>query len=320
MEKRVIVIAGPTCSGKSFLAFELAKLLGSEILSADSRQFYRQLNIGTAKPTPAMMNTIPHHFINSLDIAESYNASDFEKESLKIIDTLCAQNIIPIVAGGSGLYLRAITNGVFNVPSEPALRAELMRDLERDGKEAMYERLKEKDPASARTMLPQNWKRVIRALEVFQLTGTSILGLQNERVTRKGYSFLQICIEWPRALLYERIDDRVDAMMKEGLFREVSLLHELGYSPLMNALNTVGYKELFGVIEKRYCVEEAIRLIKRNTRHYAKRQLTWFRHVSGMHALPLRREQELVDLAVRLRDLIFSVNDFHFLAGMTAKE
>jgi tRNA dimethylallyltransferase len=296
MERRAVVILGPTCSGKSFVAFETAKLLQSEIISADSRQFYKYLDIGTAKPPDAYMREIPHHLISFLEPDDSYNVSNFEQDALSIMRRISYPGNIPVISGGSGLYIQAIVDGIFEISADAATRDSLMGELEQHGIEYMYKKLASLDPASAATMLPQNWKRVIRALEVFITTGRSITVLQQEHRRKPEFTFFQFCIEWTRALLYERINARVDEMLAAGLVDEVKELLERGISPHWNAMNTVGYKEIVACLNGEIVIEEAIRRIKRNTRHFAKRQFTWFKRDSRIINLHVDSEQALREL------------------------
>ncbi|MEW6194657.1 MAG: tRNA (adenosine(37)-N6)-dimethylallyltransferase MiaA [Bacteroidota bacterium] len=278
MERKVIVIAGPTCSGKTKVAVNLAKKLNTEIISADSRQLYKYLNIGTAKPTAEELSQIKHHLVNCCLPDEEYNASKFEQDALQIIDSLHQENKIPIVAGGSGLYIRALVDGIFDAAeNDEEYRAELNTKRERYGNEFLYNELKKVDPGSASKMLPQNWKRVMRALEVFHVTGQPIWKLQNEHERESKLVFYQFGLEWKREILYENINVRVDKMIDEGFVDEVKQILQMGFQKNINSLNTVGYKEIISYLENLVSLERAVELIKRNTRHYAKRQMTWFR-------------------------------------------
>lgn len=277
MENRVIIIAGPTCSGKTFVSIKLAEKLGSEIISADSRQVFRYLSIGTAKPDYDELSKVKHHFIDCYNPDEVFNASIFEIESLKIIETLIAKGKIPIVAGGSGLYIKALTNGIFSEQAnDENYTSELKEIREKSGNEFLYNELKKVDPVSASKMLPQNWKRVIRALEVFHVTGRPIWELQKEQNRESPYQFIKYALLWDRDLLYKNIESRVDKMIDEGLVNEVQSIQDMGYSEKINSLNTVGYKEIISYLKDEISLDRAIELIKRNTRRFAKRQMTWF--------------------------------------------
>ncbi len=279
MERRVIVIVGPTASGKTALGVEVAERLQSEIISADSRQFYKLLDIGTAKPSKEELSRVKHHFIDSHEINDVYNVSDFEKDALEVIEKLQSENKIPVVVGGSGLYVKAIVDGIMDVvTTDENYRAELTALREEKGNEYLHGLLAKVDPVSAARMLPQNWKRVMRALEVYRLSGKPIWQLQAEYKREDDFRFFQFGLNWKRAKLYERIEKRVDEMIKNGLVDEVKRIKELGFSAEKhNALNTVGYKEIFAYLDGEITLERAVELIKRNTRRYAKRQLTWFR-------------------------------------------
>lgn len=277
MEKLALVIIGPTCSGKTSLALNLAKKLNSEIISADSRQIYKYLDIGTAKPTLEELNSIKHHFIDILDPSAEFNASMFEIEALKIITELHSQNKIPIIAGGSGLYVKALIDGIFDsIDSDEDYRIELLELKNKFGNEYLYKELKKIDPVSAEKMLPQNWKRVIRALEVYKISGEPIWKLQSSHQREVNVNFIQYGLNWEREILYKNIETRVDKMIEDGLIDEVSNLINK-YDKSLNSLNTVGYKEIIEFLENKISKERAVELIKRNTRRYAKRQLTWFR-------------------------------------------
>lgn len=278
MERTVIVIVGPTCAGKSSLGIFLAQKLQSEIISADSRQVFKYLTIGTAKPNSKILSEVKHHFIDELLPDEEFNVNRFEKQSLDIIENLFNKNKTPIVVGGSGLYIRALVDGLFEITdNDENFRKELSELKNKFGNEYLHDKLKSIDPESASAMLPQNWKRVMRALEVHHLTGRKISELQNEYKREIDINFLQYGLDWERNILYQRINNRVDDMLKAGLVEEVNSLLQLGYTQELNALNTVGYKEIISYLIKDISLDRAIELIKRNTRHFAKRQLTWFK-------------------------------------------
>lgn len=276
--RKVILIVGPTCSGKTDLSLQLAEKLNTEIISADSRQVFKYLNIGTAKPNKNYRNKIKHHFIDNLEPDEYFNVSIFENQSLKVIEDLFKKEKIPIVVGGSGLYVKALVDGIFNsVDSDEQIRGQLQRKKEEFGIEYLYEELKSVDPKSAEKMLPQNYKRVMRALEVYYLTGQTIDKHQEKYKRELNIDFKQYGLMWDRKKLYENIENRVDMMIQNGLVDEVNSILKRGYSKELNALNTVGYKEVISFLENDIEYEKMIDLIKRNTRRFAKRQLTWFR-------------------------------------------
>ncbi len=295
MERKVIVIVGPTCSGKSQVALNLAEKLNTEIISADSRQIYKYLSIGTAKPTEIELSKIKHHFIDVLSPDEDYNVSRFEEEALKIIASLVSENKIPIVVGGSGLYIKALIDGIINeVSIDEEYRQQLKEKRENYGNEFLYNELKKVDPVSASKMLPQNWKRVMRALEVYHLTGKPIWEFHQSHKRVVNYEFCQFGLLWEREILYKRIEVRVDSMIENGLVEEVRKILSMGYPKNLNSLNTVGYKEIISYLENEITLDKAIELIKRNTRRFAKRQMTWFRKDNRIMWINISNESDLI--------------------------
>ncbi|MDH7603632.1 MAG: tRNA (adenosine(37)-N6)-dimethylallyltransferase MiaA [Melioribacter sp.] len=295
MERKVIVIVGPTCSGKSQVALNLAERLNTEIISADSRQIYKYLSIGTAKPTENELSKIKHHFIDVLSPNEDYNVSRFEGDALKIIDRLSTENKIPIVAGGSGLYVKALVDGIINeVSVDEEYRQQLRVKREIYGNEFLYNELKKVDPVSASKMLPQNWKRVMRALEVYHLTGKPIWEFHQLHKREADYQFCQFGLMWEREVLYRRIEERVDSMIENGLIEEVRNILSMGFPKSLNSLNTVGYKEIISFLENEITLDKAVQLIKRNTRRFAKRQLTWFRKDNRIKWIQISNENDLL--------------------------
>ncbi len=274
--KSVIVIIGPTCSGKTDISIQLAKKINSEIISADSRQVYKYLTIGTAKPNAIQLNQIKHHFIDELYPDEYFNADLFSKRANEIILHLFQKGKIPIVVGGSGLYIKALIDGLdIPVDSDPLLRKTLMEKRKQFGNEFIHNELKKVDPVSSEKLLPQNWKRIIRALEVFYLTNQPIWRFES-KMSAPRFNFIQYGLLWDRKILYERINSRVDKMFEEGLIDEVKNILSLGYDSNLNSLNTVGYKEVIDFLNGKISSEKAIYLTKRNTRRFAKKQMTWF--------------------------------------------
>ncbi len=301
MERKVIVIVGPTCSGKTKVGISLAEKLRTEIISADSRQIYKQLSIGTAKPKAHERAQTKHHLIDFLNPDENYNVSRFESDSLEIIDTLLLNGKTPVVVGGSGLYIKALVEGIFNtVDADSEYRKKLHDKREKFGNEYLYNELKKIDPQSASKMLPQNWKRVMRALEVFHLTGEPIWKFQETYKRETDIEFKLFGLNWERTKLCRNIENRVDEMMKQGLVDEVKNILLFGYSKKINALNTVGYKEIISYLENEITLERAIELIKRNTRRYAKRQLTWFRKTKNIDWLTCDENTSAEQLASQI--------------------
>jgi len=273
--KTVIVIAGPTAVGKTHAAIQLARHYKTAVLSADSRQFYREMSIGTAKPDEQELEAAQHYFINSHSITETFSVGDFEKQALELLDTLFQQHDVVILAGGSGLYVKAICEGFDELPvADEGIRHRLNQDFTELGIKHLQEQLKVADPEYYTQVDLNNPQRIIRALEVFESTGKPISFYRKSTVNQRHFRILKFGLNLPRDILYQRINDRVDEMIKQGLIDEVRSL--LPYRHL-NALNTVGYSEVFDYLDGTTNLETAIELIKQNTRHFAKRQLTWFR-------------------------------------------
>jgi tRNA dimethylallyltransferase len=276
---RLVIVSGPTASGKTSLAVELALLYNGEIISADSMQVYRLMDIGTAKPSLKERRGIPHHLIDVVYPDEEYTAARFKIDASSKIREIAGQGKNIIIAGGTGLYIKALTQGLFDGPeADWELRRELLAVAADKGKVALHERLKKIDPEGASLIHPNNLNRVIRAIEVYELAGKPISGLQKEHsFSESPYECLKIGLDVERDALFERIDRRVDQMMSAGLLEETRALAAAGYGYDLKPMCGLGYKEMSGFLRGEYPLEEAVRLIKRNTRHYAKRQLTWFR-------------------------------------------
>ncbi len=274
MKKQLIVIAGPTAVGKTALAVELARHFGCPVLSADSRQFYREMSIGTAKPTEAEMQGVPHEFVGHISIHDSYNAGQYERDAIARIETLFAHHQQLILVGGSGLYINAVLNGVDAFEEIPVkLRDELNLRYREQGVGYLQQLLHELDPDYYAQVDLQNPQRLIRALEVCLHTRKPYSSFRSKAKKDRPFDAIPLLINTDREQLYERINRRVDDMMTRGLLAEVNTL--LAYRQL-NALNTVGYKELFDYLDHTISLEDAVAQIKQNTRRYAKRQLTWF--------------------------------------------
>lgn len=276
--KKLLAIVGPTGSGKSQLGLILANRLDGEIISADSRQIYRFLDIGTSKPSRSDQEKIPHHFIDSLDPREEYSAGAYGREARGTIIEIGGRNKQPILVGGSGLYVKAVIDGFFDGPGKDVeLRNQLETRLKEGGSSALLANLKKVDPESAATMDASKPRRIIRALEVFYITGKPLSEFHKEQSSAAPFETVEFGIQWERSRLYERIDQRVEAMLEQGLVDEVRRLKSDGYDRKLNALNSVGYKEVFDYFDGDIDYEEMIESMKRNTRRFAKRQLTWFR-------------------------------------------
>lgn len=289
--KTLIVIAGPTAVGKTAVAIQLARHYNTVVVSADSRQFFREMSIGTAKPSHDELTSVKHYFIDSHSIVESFSVGDYEKQALALLDELFKGYDTVILAGGSGLYIKAVCEGFDDLPvADPAIRHRLNQDFTELGIKHLQERLMEVDPKFYRMVDIHNPQRIIRALEVYESTGKPISSFQKAEQNNRPFRMVQIGLNLPRDILYRQINYRVDKMIENGLVNEAQQL--LPYRHL-NALNTVGYTELFDYFDGKTSLENAIELIKQNTRHFAKRQLTWFRKDKDMHWLEADDEEVL---------------------------
>lgn len=274
IKKFLIVVAGPTAVGKTQLCIKLAKKLQCEIISADSRQFFKELSIGTAKPSSAEMCGVTHHFIDFLSIHQEFSAGMFELSNMDILQKLYAKNEFVIMTGGSGLYIQAVCEGMNSIPAvDPRFRTELYEELERHGLPLLLEELKLKDPEYFGRVDTNNPQRIIRALEICRGSGMPYSVFRKDRKSTRDFKIIKIGLNRDRDELFERINQRMDEMIAAGLFEEAKTNYP---HRNLNALKTVGYKEIFAYFDGEYDMQEAIRLLKRNTRRYAKRQLTWF--------------------------------------------
>ena len=276
---KILIICGPTASGKSDLALRLAHALDAEIVNADSMQIYRGLDIGTAKPSPDQRAEIRHHLIDVAEPDQPFSAADFSDAADDAIRDIVSRGKRVIVAGGTGLYMRALVKGLVDSPSGAGeIRQDLQDEAGRVGNEAMLERLRSVDPELAASLHPNNLVRIIRALEVYHLTGIPLSRYQREHAfVPRRYDALQIGISVDRGELYKRIDDRVERMLADGLLGEVRALLAAGFGRDLKPMRSIGYKEAAAHLSGELSREEAARLIKRDTRHYAKRQWTWFK-------------------------------------------
>jgi tRNA dimethylallyltransferase len=277
MGKHLITIIGPTAIGKTTLAIKIADYFKTEIVSADSRQFYKEMNIGTAKPSTSELNSIKHHLINNKSVNDDYNIYDYEKDALKSIESIFNKNDIAILVGGSGLYINTVLYGLDEIPEISAeVRNSLYLDLELKGIKTLQEKLKLLDPSSYRSIDINNPRRLIRALEVSISTGKSYSSFLKKKKKKRDFNIIVLGMNQERLDLYKKINTRVDNMVESGLINEVKELYTLKG---LNTLNTIGYSEVFNYIEDKYSLDECINEIKKNTRRYAKRQLTWFKSI-----------------------------------------
>jgi len=275
MKKVLITVVGPTAIGKTKLAIDLATYFKTEIISADSRQFYKEMTIGTAVPSRDELDSVPHHFIQHKSIHEAYNVGDFEKDALKILDNLFKKHDYVVMAGGSGLYIDAVIRGLDTFPEvDSEIRANLNTSLKKEGIEVLQNQLKELDPQYYAQADIQNPHRIIRALEICLGTGKSYSSFINKKKVPRPFCTIMVGLSTERSILYDKINKRVDTMIKNGLVEEARSLYK--YKNL-NALQTVGYTEFFNFFDGKWDLDFAISEIKKNTRRFAKRQLTWFR-------------------------------------------
>ena len=270
----LIVLAGPTAVGKTKLSIELAKNKNSSIFSCDSRQFYREMSIGTAKPSLNELNEVPHYFINNKSIEEEYSAGDYEKEIINHLEDYFTKQKIAFLVGGSGMYIDAVCRGLDNLPKDLAVRNHLNLELKENGIEYLQEKLKILDPKQYDIMDLSNSQRLIRALEVCRITSKPYSSLLTATKKIRSFNMVKFLLHIDKNQLELNIEKRVDQMVENGLFQEVENLRD---KQKLNALNTVGYKEIFNFLNGDSTKEEAINLIKRNTKKYAKRQMTWFK-------------------------------------------
>jgi tRNA dimethylallyltransferase len=274
-QKTCIVICGPTASGKTDIAIDIAKQFNTQIISADSRQCFKELGIGVAKPSLEQLSAIHHYFVNSHCIAENISAADFEQYALASINEIFKTNDVAVMVGGTGLYIKAFCEGLDDIAKiAPIIKSKIIENYNANGIAWLQEKIKEEDFLYFEKGEIQNPQRMMRALEVIRNTGKSIIAHQQKVKKERDFNIIKIGIDIPRPTLYERINTRVDKMIAQGLEKEARVLYP---QKDLNALQTVGYRELFDYFEDKTTLEKAVELIKQNTRHYAKRQMTWFK-------------------------------------------
>ena len=289
--KTLVVVTGPTAVGKTALTMELAQHYGVPIINADSRQIYRELKIGTAAPTDEQLRQVPHLFVGSKSIVDYYNASMYEQEVLSYIKE--SSSPIQLLSGGSMMYIDAVCNGIDDIPTvRDDIREEMKRRYQEEGLEALCEELRQLDPEHYAIVDRQNYRRVIHALEICHQTGKTYTSFRTQQKKERPFRIVKIGLNREREELYNRINQRVDQMMKDGLLEEAkSLINKRS----VNALNTVGYKEIFDYLDGRWSLEEAVERIKGNTRRYARKQLTWYKRDEDMHWFHPNDKQELLN-------------------------
>lgn len=282
----LIVILGPTASGKTDFSLQIWEQLNCEIISADSRQVYKYLDIGTAKPSKSILTRYKHHLIDFLEPDQDFSAGHFVSNSKEIIQNLYKQNKIPVIVGGTGLYIDSLCNRFIELPTEridTSIREKLSNDLDKFGKVYLYELLNKIDPESASKYPDMNPRRIIRALEFYYQSGIKFSEAQRKYTKESEYSVFYFGIDFSREVLYERINQRSKQMWNDGIIEETREILNRGYSPHLNSLNTVGYKEVINYLNGNMTSDQALEEMMKNTRHYAKRQLTWFRKNQKIH-------------------------------------
>ena len=286
MSKKLLVIAGPTAVGKTDYSIEAALRCGSPVISCDSRQIYKEMTIGTAVPDASQLAAVKHYFIHSISVLDAYSSGQYEIDALALMEKLFSEGHETLVmAGGSGFYIDAVCKGLDNLPvPPPELREELTRRVREEGVGALADELKRLDPTAWKAIDIKNGQRVVRALETIIVSGRSFTEFKLAEPRKRDFEIEKICLTRPRDVIYDRIDRRVLQMIDEGLVEEVRGLEKYRDLP---ALQTVGYREIFGYLDGNYSLDEAIRLIQRNTRHYAKKQLTWWKRDNAIKWIDL---------------------------------
>ena len=298
--RHVLVLVGPTASGKTAIALSLAEQLQAEIISADSRQIYKHLDIGTAKPTKAERKHIKHHFVDELNPDKGFNSGEFGNRGREVVENIFFRKKVPLVVGGSGLYIQSLVDGFFDGPSaDKTVRDNIEKRLAHEGTESLLAELQKIDPITASKMFLTKPRRIIRALEVYYLTGIPLSEHHKSKI-RISFTPVFVGLQWERKVLYDRINKRVDWMIEQGLVDEVKQLKKLGYSSDLNALQTVGYKEVYDYLDGKTTLERMVELIKQNSRRFAKRQLTWFRRDERIVWFELKNEEDISKTASQI--------------------
>ena len=293
MTKTLIIILGPTAIGKTDLSIEVAKHYNTEIISCDSRQIYKELSIGTAIPNPQQLHTVNHRMIQNHSITEYYNASDYEVEAMKNIEEVFDSHDQAIMSGGSMMFIDVVCNGIDDLPTiDPEIRKEIIQRFEKDGLDPLRVELKRIDPEYYSIVDLKNHKRILHALEIFYMTGKKYSELRTNTKKKRDFDIIKIGMNTDRSILHKRINARVDKMIEEGLIEEVRAVCPFRQ---LNSLNTVGYKELFDYFDNNITLDDAIELIKRNSRRYARRQLTWFNKDKTIKWFEPNQTQEIIN-------------------------
>jgi len=293
LEKKLIVITGPTAVGKTSLCLDIARRFDVPIINADSRQIYQELEIGTARPTTAEQQQVKHYFVGTLKLSDYYSASLFEQQVLSLLEEQFREHDYALMAGGSMMYIDAVCNGIDDIPTiDDATRASMKKRLQEEGLEKLCKELSRLDPEYYKTVDLQNPKRVVHALEICTMTGRTYTSFRKAEKKQRPFSIVKIGLNRERKELYERINVRVDRMIQQGLLEEARRMYPMKG---LNALNTVGYKELFDFLDGRWSLDEAVERIKGNTRRYARKQLTWFRRDPDIKWFHPDESEEIVD-------------------------
>ncbi|MDI9492977.1 MAG: tRNA (adenosine(37)-N6)-dimethylallyltransferase MiaA [Bacillota bacterium] len=306
MKKKIVVILGPTAVGKTKYAIHVAKNLDGEILSADSMQIYKYMDIGSAKPTKEELAMVPHHLVGEVDPSQDWTVADYQREAKGRIEHIISKGKLPVVSGGTGLYINSLVYEMdfSSVKEDEELRKELQQIAEREGGQALHDRLKKMDPDAAKRIHPNNIKRLIRAIEVVESTGDGIPPFKNAFKKNGDYDCIIIGLNRDRKVLYKRINERVNEMMKAGLLEEVKSLLNMGLAENNISMKAIGYKELIGYLRNEYDLSEAVRLIKKNSRNYAKRQMTWFRRYDSIQWFDITKDIDFEGSVQQIIDYI----------------
>ncbi|HDD43341.1 MAG TPA: tRNA (adenosine(37)-N6)-dimethylallyltransferase MiaA [Candidatus Desulfofervidus auxilii] len=301
MKPKIIILTGPTGVGKTALSLSLAQKFNAEIVNADSMQIYRYMDIGTAKPSPEERKIVPHHLIDIKNPDEDYDVAQYRKDADKAIRNIFNKGKNVLVVGGTMLYLKILTHGIFPAPpSDKFLRQQLKNLAEKKGRKYLHDLLKKIDLEAANRIQPSDIIRVIRAIEVYKLTGKPISWHQKQhRFSEKPYDYLKICLYRPREELYQRIEKRVEEMFAQGLVEEVENLLKMGYTAKLKPMQAIGYRHVIAYLQGKYDLEETKRLLKRDTRRYAKRQLSWFRQEKDIEWYSVEEEKRIENAIVR---------------------
>ncbi|MGA1795707.1 MAG: tRNA (adenosine(37)-N6)-dimethylallyltransferase MiaA [bacterium] len=302
----LLVIAGPTATGKSRLALHCARQWCAEIVSADSRQIYRHMDIGTGKPTPEEQALVPHHMIDIVEPDQTYSAGEYGRSARSVIDALHKNGTLPILVGGTGLYIRAVIDGLApSPPSDPRIKGDLLRRVENEGIHTLHRELMEVDPRTAERLHPNDRQRILRAIEVFRITGRRLSDFHQDTPEGPGYRTVFFVLSRPRPELYELIDTRIDGMFAQGLIEEVQYLIERGYTPDHPGMQSIGYSRLYAHLTGRISLAEARFAMKQDTQRYAKRQMTWFRKETRAHWLDIPAQGDVLDMVSTLEWAVY---------------